>query len=234
MPVVGLPSALEGYRIAHLTDLHLGGLGALHDRLVADLDARAPRLVAITGDAVESREALPALSGLCARLARPGRAVVASLGNWEHWARLEPGRLRDLYAGHGARLLVNASAAIEDGLAVAATDDLVGGEPQLERACRELPAGGVRILLTHSPALADLPAASGQRFDLVLAGHTHGGQVRLPGPVRFRPRGSGRFCDGFYDTPLGRMYVSRGLGTSILPVRFACRPELAFFTLVPG
>ena len=70
---------------------------------------------------------------------------------------------------------------------------------------------------------------------LNLAGHTHGGQVRFgAGLVPFVPPGSGRFVSGWYDTPAGRAYVSRGTGTSILPVRFTCRPELPVFRLRQG
>ena len=66
---------------------------------------------------------------------------------------------------------------------------------------------------------------------LVLAGHTHGGQIRGPGCTPYVPRGSGRFRSGFYDSALGRVYVSRGVGTSDIPARFLCPPELPIFTL---
>ena len=88
------------------------------------------------------------------------------------------------------------------------------------------------LFLTHSPKLFDrIPAGAGD-FALSLAGHTHGGQIRLSSHfIPFLPRGSGRFAAGFYDLPHGRAYVSRGTGTSIVPARFSCRPELPIFRL---
>ena len=65
----------------------------------------------------------------------------------------------------------------------------------------------------------------------MLAGHTHGGQIRGPGCTPVVPRGCGRFRQGFYDAPLGRVYISRGIGTSVVPLRFLCPPELPIFTL---
>ena len=83
-----------------------------------------------------------------------------------------------------------------------------------------------RIALCHYPAI--LPAASKQNVDLILAGHTHGGQVRMPfiGAL-YTPFDSGGYEAGWYQEGESRMYVSRGVGTSILPVRFLCRPEVA-------
>ena len=66
---------------------------------------------------------------------------------------------------------------------------------------------------------------------LVLAGHTHGGQIRGPGCTPVVPRGSGRFRSGWYDAALGRVYITRGIGTSVVPLRFLCTPELPIFTL---
>jgi len=86
------------------------------------------------------------------------------------------------------------------------------------------------VLLTHSPEIfmrADLV-----KFDLVLAGHTHGGQVRLPGiGAPWLPAGSESFESGWFYGQYARMYVTRGIGTSILPVRLFCRPEIALITL---
>jgi predicted MPP superfamily phosphohydrolase len=86
----------------------------------------------------------------------------------------------------------------------------------------------------HAPGYIDTlhPAALGlPRALLVLAGHTHGGQIRGPGCTPVVPRGCGRFRQGWYESDLGRVYVSRGIGTSVLPLRFLCPPELPIFTL---
>ena len=72
---------------------------------------------------------------------------------------------------------------------------------------------------------------SGQKFALCLSGHTHGGQVAFMGWAPLRPAGSGRFVQGFYEVPGCRLYVSRGVGTSILPIRWGAPPEIAVFDL---
>jgi len=90
-----------------------------------------------------------------------------------------------------------------------------------------LPAAGEgpRLLLTHYPNYVD--SLAGLRFELILAGHSHGGQVRVPllGPLAL-PSGVGRYHLGLYETPAGPLYVNPGLGTSYLPVRINCRPEI--------
>lgn len=91
------------------------------------------------------------------------------------------------------------------------------------------------FLLTHSPGFLDSIPRQPAPFALTVAGHTHGGQIRLgPGLVPFVPPGSGRFVAGWYDLPIGRVYVSRGTGTSIVPARFTCRPELPIYRLRQG
>jgi predicted MPP superfamily phosphohydrolase len=94
-----------------------------------------------------------------------------------------------------------------------------------------VPADVYRIALFHSPVFFEEAAGS---CELALSGHTHGGQVRLPplGPLWLPPM-CGRYVEGWYDLNGSRMYVSRGIGTSILPIRFMCRPELAIITLMP-
>ena len=109
-------------------------------------------------------------------------------------------------------------------------DDPFSGADKLGGALRGTQRTPFAILLSHSPQMfmkADLT-----KFDLVLTGHTHGGQVRLPGlgPL-WLPAGSEGYGSGWFYGIHAQMYVSRGVGTSILPIRFLCRPELALITL---
>ena len=96
-------------------------------------------------------------------------------------------------------------------------------------------AGNVRVLGLDIPREAEaLRLRIGymtQRFSLCLSGHTHGGQITFAGWAPFRPVGSGHFVRGFYDVPGCRLYVSRGLGTSVLPFRWGSAPEIAVFDL---
>lgn len=232
LPVAGLPGTLDGYRIAQVTDAHLKELGGVEEGILKAVERLDPQLVVLTGDIVDSVSRLPVLADFCAELARGGRKVVATLGNWEHWGDVPLVELAGTYARSGAELLVN-DARTSEGVGIVATDDALGGMVRLKDALRRRERAGASLLLTHSPEWLDrVPSAAG-RFDLALAGHTHGGQVRL-GPLAALPPGSGRFVAGWYEVPTGRAYVSRGTGLSVLPARFTCRPELPVFTLRVG
>jgi len=112
---------------------------------------------------------------------------------------------------------------------IAGLDDPSTGTPHLDTALKTVPQGPYVIAAFHAPAFFDDIAG---QVPLVLAGHTHGGQVRLPlVPVFWLPHGSGRFLEGWYAERGSRMYVSRGIGTTFLPIRFLCPPELAIITV---
>ncbi|MDF2694106.1 MAG: metallophosphoesterase, partial [Labilithrix sp.] len=140
---------------------------------------------------------------------------------------------RATFESVGATFLVNEGKLARPDVWLAGLDDPMSGAPHLAAALEGAPSGATKIALFHSPELFDGIAPS---IDLALAGHTHGGQVRIPllGAL-WLPPGSGRFVAGWYDAPEGaaRLYVSRGIGTSQLNVRLFCRPELAIVTLTP-
>ncbi len=232
--VPGLPRALEGLQIAQITDAHLKAMGRVERAIVDTVRRGQIQLVVLTGDIVDRPAGLAVLAEHCTGLREAGAAIVASLGNWEHWGGFTALGLAREYERLGARLLVD-EAAVVAGLIVTATDDGYAGAPRWDRTLASLGAvagsGAPRLLLTHSPAMFDRVPSEAPRFDLALAGHTHGGQVRLGPWAPLVPPGSGRYVQGFYDTPAGRGYVSRGTGTSIVPARFLCRPELPVFRL---
>lgn len=234
VPVPGLPGHLAGFTIAQLSDLHLSRLGSLHERVLEVLREKAPQLVLLTGDAVEDRSALPVLAELTSALRQRAPEVIAIRGNWEHWGEIPLAELAATYAKSGAQLLGNESLALGDGVVLIGTDDGCTGNANLHRALRDLPAGEVRLLATHAPGILDAIPAAAPSIALALAGHTHGGQVRAAGESVWVPPGSGRFVSGMYTTTHGQAYVSRGIGTSVLPVRFTCRPELPIFRLTRG
>ena len=228
--VDGLPSALDGLTIAQITDAHLTDLGSIEASILDAIRGAAPQLVVLTGDLIDHVDHGAALAELCAELRKTGATVVATLGNWEHWGRVPRQTLADLYTRSGATLLVDRWHRYDAGLSVYASDDSTGGTPS---GLREGPGTDVELLLTHSPAFVDQVAPRPDRFDLCLAGHTHGGQITAAGLAPWVPPGSGRFVAGWYETDLGPLYVSRGTGTSVVPARFVCRPELPIFRLTP-
>ena len=233
-----LPGAAAPLRIVQLTDVHLRSVHPAARAVAAALDAEPPDLLVLTGDIVESPAALPELTAWLADL-RFGQAV-ATLGNWEHWGDVSRMALEAAYARAGVALLVDEAQrlALPGGpWSVVGLDDAVA-RPDPVAAWRDAARDGPQLLLAHSPGdlrrIASAIAAAGVRAPaLSLSGHTHGGQVRVPGVPPVLPPHSGRFVAGWYDAGGWPAYVSRGVGTSVVPARFACRPEVACFS-APG
>lgn len=213
-------------KIAHLTDLHTSGIGRVERRLLQHLDHEKPDMILITGDTVSDSGSREAAELFLGQLTAP-LGVYFVDGNWEHWTEQHP-RPRGERA---AQVLNNESVNVRDNLYLLGVDDFLAGEPDADRASRGIPADAFVIGLLHSPQFFPELAP---RLSLALAGHTHGGQVRLPwwGPL-WLPPGSGKYEHGWYHQGSSRMYVSRGIGMSLLPVRFLCRPELFILTLTP-
>lgn len=219
-PGVSLAAPLK---IAHLTDLHTSGLGRRERRLLPILEEERPDLIVITGDTLANNGTYKATRELLSRLRAP-LGVYLVRGNWENWN--PPGNERAHYALTGVRLLVNEGAAPRADLWLAGTDDSASGNADMASALAGVPSGALRIALFHSPAYYDTVAG---QIHLAFSGHSHGGQVRIPFlPALWLPRAVGPYVEGWFERDGSRMYVSRGVGTSILPLRFACRPEVAF------
>jgi predicted MPP superfamily phosphohydrolase len=216
-------------KIAHLTDLHTRGLGRRERRMLQALDVEKPDLIVVTGDSLADplgnyRKCKEVYEALHAPL-----GVWVVRGNWENWRPMR--RERAFYESSGVHLLVNANARLRPDVWLIGLDDPSSGTPKLDAALAGVPSGVFTLLLFHSPAFFDRAAG---RVNLCLTGHTHGGQVRFPFmPLLWLPAGCGRFLEGWYDDRGSRMYVSRGLGMSAIPVRFLCRPELVFITVNP-
>jgi predicted MPP superfamily phosphohydrolase len=214
--------------LVHLSDLHTSGFGRREQRLVELVSEARPDVIVITGDVVDGGDLEPArevLRGLHAPL-----GVFAVRGNWENWKR--PPNEGAFYSSVGITLLVNEGRLVRRDVWIAGLDDPMSGFAHLDAAQEGAPDGALRVVLFHSPELFDTIAP---KLDLAFAGHTHGGQVRVPflGSL-WMPPGSGRFVDGWYGAGAARMLVSRGAGTSILPVRLFCPPEIARITITPG
>ncbi len=215
-------------KIAHLSDMHTSGEGRLERALFEALEREKPDLIVISGDTVDAAEEYEPAAKVLAKIHAP-LGVFMVQGNWENWRPAKDPR--GFVAASKAHLLMNESAKVRDGVYLAGFDD-ISGAPNIRAALSDIPASAYVIGLFHSPAFfGQLPS----RVSLAFAGHTHGGQVRLPllGAMWF-PAGSGHYDSGWYTEKQSRMYVSRGLGTSRLPVRFRCSPELAIITLHDG
>jgi uncharacterized protein len=215
-------------KIAHLSDLHTSGLGRREQQLLGLLDAEHPDVIVITGDTLTWGLHYDNIRPLLSRLHAP-LGVWLVRGNWENDHPLPLYEERAFYSQLGIHFLLNEARPIRPDVWLAGLDDPSSGTPNLDAALSTVPQCAYVIAAFHAPAFFDNVAG---RVPLVLAGHTHGGQVRLPlVPVFWLPRGSGRFLEGWYAERGSRMYVSRGIGTSALPVRFRCLPELSIITV---
>lgn len=231
VPVPGLPGALEGLRIAHITDTHFPANHAAATHALAHLREARPEVVILTGDMVEGPAGLDDLVAF-AREARGTIATVAVRGNWEVSAGVAPAELAEAYGSVGVTYLQNTAATIKVGNArlwLAGLDDTVLGAPDARTLAARMD-GDVAVWAMHGPGYADFIPA-GTPASLLLAGHTHGGQIRLPLLPCVTPEGSGRFVAGWYDTPAAPLYVSRGVGTTAIRARLFCPPELPIITL---
>jgi uncharacterized protein len=231
-----LPPELEGLRIALLTDLHAGeGTPIALIRRACHLAMREkPDLVAITGDfaADDANSFAGVLDALGCLRARFG--VFAVPGNHDHVVGIDIWH-REVHAHPTIEDLTNRSVVREVGdarLCVAGVDDLSRGTPRLD-ALPPPDERDVTILLAHDPDQAERARRTYDRVDLVLSGHTHGGQVRLPlvGAIRNPSEREDLYEQGLRRRPWTQVYTSRGVGTVHIPVRFLCRPEVAVLTL---
>ena len=230
-----LPSALPGGRVrmVQVSDLHLSTFDSYFDKVVKQVAALQPDLIVLTGDYLEEERNIRGVLNFLKALHAP-HGVYAVQGNWEYWSRLEGENLRRHFAGVGVKLLINERADLEiKGRALSIYGlDYPSPTDYLNRLQANINPERYNVLLSHVPAFAH--EQLDRHINLVLCGHTHGGQVRLPFlPPFYLPRYSGRFVAGYYRVTEHQipLYVSRGVGTSVLPLRFLCRPEIGLFEI---
>lgn len=240
-----LPPELDGVTLCHVSDLHITA-DPRNSAAVADaIRSVKADLYVLTGDMIHGPRGIGALAKWLDQLGDSLAPAIAILGNAEHKARINtPALIRELEA-RSIRVLVNETVVVPLGrgeLQVVGLDDPHSGHSRPALAFADADPEKWTLVLVHSPeGILDL---DGRRADLVLAGHTHGGQILLPGIgwLSDNTHNSVGLISGWYDRhdlavkagthhgPKG-LYVSRGLGTSGWPLRLRCRPELALLTL---
>ncbi len=238
-----LPEAFRGFTIAQISDFHYAEYAEAFfiKRVVERVNALKPNMVALTGDFITngswSAESTVRFAGECAeilsRLQSPLRYAV--LGNHDCAVKLYKQAVIDALEAHGIPVLENRFVPLERGgarLWLAGTGDALYHDFGLEQA---LPPPAQRdgesvILLAHEPDV--LPSVAMHNVDLMLSGHTHGGQVCFPFlPAMFLPDLGRNYIEGIYRLGPTQLYVNRGVGTVSLPFRFNCPPEISLITL---
>ena len=206
-------------RFVHFTDLHYRGESALTSKVAAEISRLRPRFACFTGDLIDSPYYKEEAFAFIRSLSCP---VYAVPGNHDYVSGVPFREFAEAFSSTGGGWLENGNLLVPDtdielvGLAI-------GGKLTIPPALSK-----DRILLTHFPQVVDNIGEA--TFAAILAGHSHGGQVRLPfyGSI-YLPEGVGRYDLGSFKTPAGPLHVNAGIGTSLLPVRFCCPPELSLY-----
>jgi uncharacterized protein len=237
IPIPGLSADLDGFRILHLSDIHLSAFltEAEFARVIDQSNSLNPHLAAVTGDLISGHsDPLDACIRQIARLKAPA-GVFGCMGNHEHYARAES-YVAKTAARQGVRFLRSEATALPVGNA---TLNLAGLDFQPQRARanylkgaeRLLVPGATNVLLQHNPDV--FPVAARMGFDLLLAGHTHGGQVTVE--IFERDLNLARFLTpyvhGLYREGNRAAYVTRGVGTIGIPARIGAPPEISLLRL---
>src|SRR6266480_1878156 len=227
-----LPRELDGFRIVQLSDIHHSPFTsrAQIERAVNTANSLQPDIVALTGDYIskERRYAAPCAELLGKLRARHG--VFAVLGNHDHWT--DAALITDLFRAERMTVLVNQGMRFElKGAAfwLAGVDDTMVGLEDLPLALAGSREDELKLLLAHNPIILRRAARVG--VDLVLSGHTHGGQVTIRSERSASGRPRRRLLRGLGRQGETQIYVTRGLGTVILPIRYGCPPEVSLLEL---
>lgn len=238
-------------RFIQLSDLHLNKINDFHKKLTRSVVALRPDFIVITGDSIDTNGNYELLESFL-QLFPHELPKFAILGNWEHWAKFDINQLDSIYRKNNCDLLINRSVVItlqNKDILITGLDDYNASHPSLKNALRNQVPVNNHILLQHSPGFVDMvyDEADGFltengsdseiytikdfKFDVMLSGHTHGGQIAPFGIAPITPNCSGRYLKGWYNGCTPKLFVSRGIGTSGIPLRFMSLPEIAFFEM---
>ena len=218
--VTNLKAGSGNCRFVHFTDFHHKGDVEYAAEMVRTINQLRPDFVCFTGDLVEEARFAPEALGFIRQIAAP---VYGAPGNHDYQSGVPFSDFAETFGATGGAWLVSDSAQVSKH-----DLEIVG---MGRKGVRGLPARGAsrQVLLLHYPAVAN---GLGRRFDLILAGHSHGGQIRVPfvGAL-IVPKGVGAYDHGYYETPGGPLYVNAGIGTYRIPFRWNCRPEITLVTM---
>jgi uncharacterized protein len=226
-----LPKKLDGFRVIHLSDIHHSPFTGLDhiERTIKIANRLRPDMFVLTGDYVshEKKYIAPVAEALGKLEAEFG--TYACLGNHDHWT--DPALVTRKFEAAGIRMLVNEGFRLEARDAsfwLAGVDDHMVGKTDLAAALKGSFPDELKLLLAHNPLIFRQSVRN--RVDLTLSGHTHGGQVRIRDKEKkILPRR--KLTNGLHERKGSQIYITRGIGTVVLPVRYQCPPEISFLEL---
>ena len=224
-----LPDSADGLRVLQISDLHYNGDAPIYEKTLKAIEALNPDIIVITGDFVGDKQNYKSVE-YCKRIVSLGKPVFAVMGNWDHHSFTS--ELASKLNKAGVKVLVNTSVEFKSHFYIAGTDDSYTGFANLSKTFAHIPEDSFVLLLTHCPDI--IYDAVKYHPKLVLCGHTHGGQVKIPFTKKalYVPSKFGsRFIEGLFEVGGVYMYVNRGIGNSHLRVRFLSKPEVTLITL---
>jgi predicted MPP superfamily phosphohydrolase len=226
-----LPPKLDGFRIIHLSDTHHSPLTDLShiERAVKIANRLGPDMFALTGDYVShKREYIAPVAAVLGKL-RSRYGTYACLGNHDHWTDAD--LVTHLFRGEGINVLINDGFRFEargSSFWLAGVDDYMAEKTDVPAALRGSFPDEMKLLLAHNPIIFRESARMG--IDLTLSGHTHGGQIKIRDEEkRILPRR--KLSSGLHKRKSSQIYITRGIGTVVLPVRYQCPPEISLLEL---
>lgn len=226
-----LPKRLDGFKIIHLSDTHHSPLtGLAHiERAVKIANRLKPDICLLTGDYVSHHSEYIAPVAAALGKLKSKHGVHACLGNHDHWT--DAGLVTHLFRGEGINVLINEGFRIETrrgSFWLCGVDDYMVGKTDVPASLLGSYPDEMKLLLAHNPIIFREAARLG--VDLTLSGHTHGGQIKLrDDEKRLLPRR--RLKAGLHARRKSQIYITRGIGTVVLPVRYQCPPEISLLEL---
>lgn len=230
-----LPKSLRGLRIVHLSDIHhspLTNLGHI-TRMLEVANSLKPDMFVLTGDYVShEREYIEPVAEVLGKL-ESEFGTFACLGNHDHWT--DAGLVTDSFRRAGIKMMINQGerfSARGGSFWLCGVDDYMMGKTDIRAALRGSLPHEMKLMLAHNPAI--IGRAAYANIDLVLSGHTHGGQVKIREPKEngLFPNLKRRMRSGLHHRRETQIYITRGIGTVVLPVRYQCPPEVSLIELV--
>ena len=246
--VENLSESFDGIKIVHLTDFHSKDFGEREKRVLEILEDLDPDLVFITGDFIDHKtKDIDSCQEFWRELGNKYQGkIFGVLGNHEYWIdHINASSIKDLLEKSGIVVLRNENKKIsrskdaavlrlyndDEYIYLIGVDDPDTGRDDLSKAMINIEKNIPKILLAHSPDIVD--NLQGEQIDLILSGHTHGGQVKIPflRPFWTPTENRGKYASGLFEINGTNLYVNRGIGTAIFPIRFNCSPEITVIEL---